>query len=79
MQYQIEFLDDANAVVRVMSAEAGSPANAFLLVVEDDWPAEAVMANVVDKYGRRGLSVSKPRVKFRRGRREGSNSEAELA
>ena len=39
--YRIEFLDNANMVVRVMNAKAGSPANAFLLVVETDWPPGA--------------------------------------
>jgi hypothetical protein len=29
MQYVIEFLDEANSVVRVLHAEASSPANAF--------------------------------------------------
>ena len=62
MQYRIEFLDAANLVVRVMHAQGRSPANAFLLVVEKDWPSDALTARVVDKHGR-GLSVSKPQFK----------------
>ncbi len=68
MQYRIEFFDDANTVVRVMHAEARSPANAFLLVVEKDWPPDALMARVVDDNGRCGLSVSKPPAKSKPGR-----------
>jgi hypothetical protein len=60
LQYRIEFLDDANKVVRVTHAEASCPANAFLVAVEKDWPPDAVMARVFDKHGRRGPSVSRP-------------------
>ncbi len=62
MQHRIEFLDESNKVVRVTHSEASSPANAFLLAVENDWPPDAVMARVVDKHGRRRSSVSKPRT-----------------
>jgi hypothetical protein len=60
MKYRIEFLDAVNSVVRVIDAEAGSRANAFLLVVESDWPPDALTARVVDRHGRRGPSVSRP-------------------
>jgi hypothetical protein len=59
-QYRVEFFDDANWVVRVMHAKARSPATAFFLVVKKDWPSDALTARVIDKYGRRRLSVSKP-------------------
>ncbi len=59
--YRIEFLDEANKVVHVRHAEARSRANAFLLVVDKDWPRDALTACVVDTHGRRGPSVSKPR------------------
>jgi hypothetical protein len=46
MQYQIEFLDNANTVVRMVHANAGSPAIAFRLVVEKGWPTGALMARI---------------------------------
>jgi hypothetical protein len=55
MQYQIEFLDDANTIVRMMHREARSPAIAFLHVVDKGWPPGALTAIVFDHYGRRGL------------------------
>jgi hypothetical protein len=77
MRYRIEFLDGANTVVRMMHIEAGSPANAFLLVVEKDWPPDAITARVVDEHGRRGLSVSKPQMKIGR-RQRGPESDPDL-
>ena len=71
MQYQIEFIEDANTIVHMMHVEAGSPASAFLLVVEKGWPPGSLTARVFDKYGRRGLSVSKPRAKSRPPRLSG--------
>ena len=65
MRYRIEFLDNANAVVRVMHAQAGSPATAFLRIIEKGWPPDALTARVVDTHGRRALSVSRPRAKSR--------------
>ncbi len=59
MQYQIEFIDDANTIVDMMHMEAESPAIAFQLVVERGWPPGAMAARVFDNYGRRGLSISK--------------------
>ena len=63
MQYRIEFLDEANSIVRVMHAEAGSRGMALLLVVEKDWPLDALTARVVDDHGRRGPSDSKPQAR----------------
>ena len=67
MRYRIEFLDAANAVVHVRHAEAGSYANAFLLVAAKDWPPDAVSARLVDKPAGRelvdrfdGWSLSRP-------------------
>ena len=66
MQYQIEFLDDANTIVRMMHREARSPAVAFLHMVKTGWPPGALSARVFDHYGRHGFSVSKPQAKSRR-------------
>jgi hypothetical protein len=60
MQYQIEFLGDADTIVHMTHTEAGSPAIAFQLVVEKGWPPGALTARVIDNYGRCGLAVSKP-------------------
>ena len=65
MQYRIEFLNEANSIVREVHAEAGSRSIAFLLVAEKDWPPDAMTACAVDMHGRRGPSVSKPQVKSR--------------
>ena len=79
MQYQIEFLDDANSIVRVMHAEARSRGTALLLVVENDWPPDALTACVVDRHGRRGPSVSKPQAKSRPKVTLSTDSVAEIA
>jgi hypothetical protein len=63
MQYRIEFLNEANSIVREVHSEAGSRTKAFLLAVEKDWPPDAMTACAVDKHGRRGPSVSKPQIK----------------
>ncbi len=65
MQYQIEFFDDANTVVHMMHTNAGSPAIAFRLVVEDGWPPGALTARVIDNYGRCGLTVTNPQAESR--------------
>ena len=46
-------------------AEATSRTKAFLLVVEKDWPPDALTACAVDMQGRRGRSVSRPQGKSR--------------
>ena len=58
MQYQIEFLDDANTIVRMMHTIAESPAIAFRLVVERGWSPCALTAHVIDSYGQ--LTIFKP-------------------
>jgi hypothetical protein len=58
--YRIVFHDDASRVVRVIHVKAGSLATAFLLVVENGWPPGAMRARIIDEYGWRGVSVSKP-------------------
>jgi hypothetical protein len=63
MQYQIEFLDDLNTIVRMKHAIAGSPEIAFGLVVEKGWPRGALTAHVIDSYGH--LTVFKPQVNSR--------------
>ncbi len=42
MQYRVQFIDGSDKVVREMQADAGSAANAFLLVADNDWPPNAV-------------------------------------
>ena len=42
MQYRVQFTDGSDKVVREMQADAGSAANAFLLVADNDWPPDAV-------------------------------------
>ena len=70
-QYRIEFLDHSNILVKAITAAAGSPADAFLLVVAGDagafpatarmrWPLHAVTARVIDRDGRQRLTVAKP-------------------
>jgi hypothetical protein len=58
MQYQIDFLDDANIIVHITNANAESPAIAFWSVVEEGWPPGALAARVFDNYGLCQLSVS---------------------
>jgi hypothetical protein len=70
-RYRIEFLDGSNTVVRAINAVAGSPADAFLLVVagsskafpltaDTRWPRHALTARVINKDGRCCLTMSKP-------------------
>ncbi len=65
MQYQIEFLGNANTIVRMMHTEAGSPSIAYRLVVKKGWPHGALTARVFDNYGRSGLSIFKSQSKRR--------------
>ena len=50
MQYRIEFLNEANSIVREVHSEASSRTKAFLLAVEKDWPPDAMTACAVDKH-----------------------------
>ena len=63
MQYEIEFLDGLSTIVRIMHANAESPATAFRLVVEKGWPPGALTARVFDQYGQ--LTILKPEAKSR--------------
>jgi hypothetical protein len=63
MQYQIEFLDDLNTIVRMMHTIAESHAIAFQLVVEKGWPPGALTARVIDEYGQ--LAIFKPQAESR--------------
>jgi len=63
MQYQIEFLDDLNTIVRMMHTIAESHAIAFQLVVDKGWPHGALTAHVIDSYGK--LTIYKPQAKSR--------------
>ncbi len=58
MQYQIEFLDEANTIVRMMPAEATNAATAFHLAVEKGWPPGALTARVIDEYGQLAIFKS---------------------
>ena len=51
MQYQIEFLDDVNTIVRMAPTIAESPAIAFQLVLAKGWPRGARTAHVIDSHG----------------------------
>jgi hypothetical protein len=63
MQYQIEFLDNLNTIVRMMHTIAESPAKAFRLVVKSGWPPGALTARVIDSYGK--LTVFKAEAESR--------------
>ena len=52
MQYRIQFLDAAANVVRELSADAHNAAGAIALVVDPDWPPNAVTMRVLDPLGR---------------------------
>jgi hypothetical protein len=59
VQYLVQFIDGSDKVAREVHADAGSAANAFVLVADNDWPPDAVRVRVLDRYGR-VLAVSKP-------------------
>ena len=59
MQYRVQFIDGSDKVVSEVQANAGSAANAFLLVADNEWPPDVVKVRVLDPYGR-VLAVSKP-------------------
>ena len=63
MQYQIEFLDNVNTIVRMTPSIAESATIAFGLVVEKGWPHSALTAHVIDSYGQ--LTIFKPQAKPR--------------
>ncbi len=63
MQYQIEFLDHVNTIVRMMPTIAESPAVALRRVVEKGWPHSALTAHVFDSFGQ--LTIFKPQAKPR--------------
>lgn len=60
-EYRVQFLNDANMVVHEKRLNAGSPANAFLNVVDRGWPRDALSARVLDQDERNVLCVSKPK------------------
>ena len=61
MHYRVQFLDGSNKVVSEIQAEAGSAADAFLLVADMDWPTQVVSVSVLDQHGHDVLSVSRPK------------------
>lgn len=63
MQYEIEFLDGLNTIVRMTQTDAESPTIAFRVVVENGWPPGAQTARVFDKYGQ--LTLFRPEANSR--------------
>ena len=61
MQYRIQFLDGAGKVIREWIASARNVADALELIVDADWPPDAVTMRVLDPYGREVHSVAKGR------------------
>jgi hypothetical protein len=61
MQYEIEFLDGLNTIIRMTQTNAESATIALRLVVEKGWPPGAMTAHVFDKYGQ--LTVFRPEAK----------------
>ena len=52
MQYRIQFLDAAAAVISELIADARSARGAIALVADLDWPPHAVTMRVLDADGR---------------------------
>ena len=52
MRYRIQFLDVRANVLRELTADARTAANAIALVVDRDWPPRAVTMRMLDLDGR---------------------------
>jgi hypothetical protein len=52
VQYRIQFLDGMASVILDLIADARDAANAIALVVDLDWPPNAVSMRVLDVDGR---------------------------
>jgi hypothetical protein len=52
MQYRIQFLDASGNVVRELSGSAQSVTRVVAIIVDADWPPQAVTMCVLDAYGR---------------------------
>lgn len=59
MQYRIQFLDAATAVISELIADARSARGAFALVADLDWPPHAITMRVLDAEGREAHSASR--------------------
>jgi len=59
VQYQIQFLDGVASVILDLVADARDAANAIALVVDLDWPPNAVSMRVLDADGREVHSTVK--------------------
>ena len=59
MQYRIQFLDAAAAVISELIADAHSAVGAIALVADLDWPPHTVTMRVLDVDGREVYSASK--------------------
>ena len=62
MQYRIQFLDAAAAVISELIADAHSAVGAIALVADLDWPPQTVTMRVLDADGRQVHSTT---VSFR--------------
>ena len=61
MQFRIQFLDAAAAVISELIADARSARGAIALVADLDWPPHAVTLRVLDADGREVHSEVKGR------------------
>ncbi len=59
MQYRIQFLDGAGKVIREWIDTAQNVTRVIELIVDADWPPDAVTMRVLDAYGREVHSVAR--------------------
>jgi hypothetical protein len=52
MQYQVQFLDGLDNVLRELKTGAGSVGTAFLRGASIAWPPDAIRVRVLDRHGR---------------------------
>jgi hypothetical protein len=57
MQYNVEYLDGSNNIVRESSADTRSASE---FISDKNWPLGAVLMRVLDQNGRSVLSLTKP-------------------
>jgi hypothetical protein len=60
MQYQVQFLDGLDNILREIKADARSAGTAFLRGASIAWPPHAMRVRVLDPYGRASVSTRKP-------------------
>jgi ketosteroid isomerase-like protein len=59
VQYRIQFLDVSAVVIREWSANGWDVADAIKLIVDADWPPQAVAMRLLDAYGREVHSTTR--------------------